>query len=101
MGRPPLLICILSILCVFGGMAATVYFTNYNHQPLAAVASAFQILVGVGLWNQWRWAWWVGMALCLHQLYWNYEHQGQVSEHLWFVSGAATVYFIYIFREYN
>jgi hypothetical protein len=100
MGGRPLIASILAILCAVGGLLGVVYFLSVDKWVLLAV-SAGGIAVGAGLWQQWRWSWWVGFGLLSYLLYHNYQHAAATSQHLWFASAVLWVYFLIVFREYN
>lgn len=98
-GRP-VIAAILAVLCGIAGLLGVAYFLSAQRWPFVA-ASAGGIAIAFGLWNQWRWAWWVGFALLSGLLVWNWQHPTLASNHLWFVSAALWVYFLVVFKDYN
>ncbi len=101
MGGRPLFAAMLSILCGIAGTLGAVYFTTYQENYPVAGACAAVVIVAMGLWQQSRWAWWVGFALLSGILTWNWNNRELINEHVWFLSGLTWVYFVIVFKEYN
>lgn len=100
MAGRPLLVSILAILCIAAGLVVMIYGAA-ERQWLAVAGCAATVVVGVGLWKQWRWTWWIGFALLSAALVWLYQHPELANRHLWFVTGGLWAYFVILFKEFN
>lgn len=101
MGGRPIFAAILSLLCGVAGTLGAAYFATYQENYPVAGACAAAVVVGIGLWHQARWAWWLGFALLSAGLLWSWQNREMINEHIWFWNGLLWFYFVIVFKEYN
>ncbi len=65
MGKRPILVTIISALLLLNGILTIVNTLRFDANPTFLGLGAFAVILSLGLWQLWSWAWWGTILLQL------------------------------------